>query len=271
MSEDLKQEIADIPEPEKTEETEKQLSSIEQRALEQGWKPKEQFDGEEDDFIDAKEFVRRGELFSKIEHQSKEVKQLRQALEALKQHHSKTKEVEYKRALKQLDQARRQAVVDGEHDRAFALEDKIEEIKEEKENFDNDFNQVAVPSQNTDQVFESWQSNNSWYGKDKAMTAFADKLGVEFRSEVLAGSMTKEEVFAKISREVKAEFKHKFQNPKASRGSAVEASSRGGRSNYSAGGFQLDDTQRAIMRKFVDQGVMTEAQYIKELKAQQEG
>ena len=248
---------------------ERQLSPVEQKALEQGWKPREEFDGNDDDFIDAKEFVRRGELFSKIEHQSKEVKQLRQALEALKAHHSKTKETEFKRALKQLDQARRQAVVDGEHDRAFALEDKIEEIKEEKEEFDKEFVASVPSAQNTDPVFESWQANNSWYGKDKAMTAFADKLGIELRAEVLAGALSKEDVFAKIAREVKAEFKHKFQNAKASRPGAVEPSSRGGRTNSSS--VVLTDQERAIMRKFVATGVMTEAEYLKELKAQKEG
>jgi cytochrome c556 len=63
-----------------------QRSDIETRALEMGWRPKEEFEGSEDDFIDAKEFVRRKPLFEKIEHQSKELKQIKQALEACKGH-----------------------------------------------------------------------------------------------------------------------------------------------------------------------------------------
>ena len=74
---------------------EKQFSAIEQKALDQGWRPKEEFDGDPDAFIDAPEFVRRGELFSKIEHQSKELKAVKAALDALKTHHSRVKEVEY--------------------------------------------------------------------------------------------------------------------------------------------------------------------------------
>lgn len=108
---------------------ERQLSAIEQKAIEQGWRPKEEFDGDESEFIDAPEFVRRGELFTKIEHQSKELKQVRQALEALKTHHNRVKETEYARALKELEAARKQALVEGEHDRFFALEEKIDEIK----------------------------------------------------------------------------------------------------------------------------------------------
>ena len=39
---------------------------IETRALEMGWRPKEEFDGNEEDFIDAKEFVRRKPLLCPI-------------------------------------------------------------------------------------------------------------------------------------------------------------------------------------------------------------
>ena len=108
---------------------EKQYSAIEQRAMEQGWRPKEEFQGDPEAFIDAPEFVRRGELFSKIEVTTRELKQVRQALDALKDHHSKVKETEYKRALASLEAARKQALVEGEHERFFALEEKIEEIK----------------------------------------------------------------------------------------------------------------------------------------------
>lgn len=43
----------------------------EAKALEMGWRPKEEWDGPEEDFIDAKEYVRRKSLFEKIEHQNK--------------------------------------------------------------------------------------------------------------------------------------------------------------------------------------------------------
>lgn len=270
-------EQTDIKPVEKTETVQeseaatKQPSAVEQRALDQGWRPKEEFEGDENEFIDAAEFVRRGELFSKIEHQSKEVKQLRQALEAFKVHHTNVKASEFKRALKQIDAARRQAVVDGEHDRAFALEDKMEEIKEEKAQFDAEIQQVSTApvAPHTDPVWENWQASNSWYGKDKAMTALADELGKEYRAEVLAGNLSKDQVFDKIAKEVKTEFKHKFQNNKTSRPAAVESSSRGGRSNYSDS-FQMSDDERSIMRKIVKTGIMTEAQYLKELKSQKE-
>lgn len=240
---------------------ERQLSAIEQKAIEQGWRPKEEFDGDEAEFIDAPEFVRRGELFTKIEHQSKELKQVRQALEALKTHHSRVKETEYTRALKELEAARKQALVEGEHDRFFALEEKIDEIKEEKAAFDDEVKKVDVaPSSNPNQAsFENWLAGNSWYNKDRAMRVFADSLGQELRNS----GVSFEKALTQISAEVRKEFSHKFQNQKASRPSAVEAPARNGKSSNS---FQLSDDERNIMRKFVRAGVMSEQEYIAELK-----
>lgn len=237
---------------------EKQPSAIEQTALEQGWRPKAEFTGDPDTFIDAAEFVRRGELFSKIEHQSKELKQVRQALEALKDHHSKVKETEYKRALQSLEAARKQALADGEHDRFFALEEKIEEVKTEKAEFDAELKQVPVEPNQPPQEFVSWVNQNKWYETDKAMRAYADKLGSE-----LASSYPPNQVLQMVAVEVKKEFAHKFTNPKSSRPMAVEPAGRGGNSSNS---FALTPDERDIMRKFVRSGVMTEQEYIAEIK-----
>jgi len=256
MSEELNTEVVETS----PSETSKELSPMEQKALEQGWRPKEEFNGDPESFIDAAEFVRRGELFSKIEHQSKELKQVRQALEALKDHHSKVKETEYKRALASLDSARKQALADGEHDRFFALEEKIEEVKAEKAEFDAELK--SVPTETTSiqppQEFVNWVNQNKWYESDKAMRAYADRLGAE-----LASSYPPATVLTMVEKEVKKEFSHKFTNPKSSRPMAVEPAGRGGTKSDS---FALSSDERDIMRKFVRSGVMSEQEYIAELK-----
>jgi len=236
-----------------------QLSATEQKAMEQGWRPKEEFSGDPDAFIDAAEFVRRGELFTKIEHQSKELKQVRQALDALKEHHSKVKETEYKNALKALDNARKRALTDGETDRFFALEERIEEVKAEKQAFDEDLAVVSPREEPINQEFTAWTKQNSWYESNKAMRAYADKIGIELHQE----GHDPKQVLKLVEQEVKKEFAHKFQNQKSLRPMAVEPS---GRSGGKADSFSLSPEERDIMRKFVRSGVMTEAEYISELK-----
>lgn len=240
---------------ENQEQEQKQPSPIEQKALEQGWRPRDEFDGDENDFIDAREFVRRGELFSKIEHQNKELKNVRQALDAFKIHHSKVKEAEYNRALKTLQDARKQAFVDGEHDRAFAIEERIEEIKTEKD----DIVREAQPVATDNQEFTEWTARNRWYSTDADLREEADAIGIGYHQK----GKSPTEVLALVEKRIKQIYPDKFTNERSKQPNKVESPSRGG---SRAESFPMDDTERTIMRKIVSTGAMTEQQYIAELK-----
>lgn len=250
------------PQVEQTTETTKEYTPIQLKAIEQGWIPKEDFDGEEDSFIDAPEFVRRGELFNKIEKQSKELKAVRQALDAFRQHHSKVKEMEYERALKTLKEAKRDATLNGEHERALALDDKIDEVKAEKEAISREVAQTQVqePEAYTPQ-FQQWVRNNSWYEDNRVMRKAADALGVELHQE----GYSPQEVLEMVEKEIRKEFAHKFTNPATKRPSAVESSTRQPTSRESV---LMTPEEVEIMRKIVAVTPgYTEADYKKELKA----
>lgn len=258
MSEDT---IVDTPEdtPEAPE-----LTPIQQKAAEQGWKPKEQFEGEEDEFIDAPEFVRRGELFGKIEHQSRELKAVKQALDALKQHNTKIEASAYDRAVKALKDQRKEAINDGETSRAFELDDQIEEATKAREQI---MREAQVPAvQEVDPAFTNWVDRNPWYTKDVAMQAVADRVGIEMARR----GVPQNEVLRKVEEEVRNAFPHKFTNPKRERATAVEPSSRGGTSVSRGADVAMDEDERAIMRKIVKTGVMTEAEYKAQLKKAKE-
>lgn len=250
---------------ETTEQTQKEreYSEIELKAIDQGWIPKEEFDGDESEFIDAPEFVRRGELFEKIERQSKELKNVRHALEAFKQHHSKVKEAEFERALKALREERKNAVIDGEHERALALEEKIDEIRAEKDQIKEDplYAPIEDEPEGYSPQMQSWVNRNQWYETNETMRATADALGKKFYEQ----GHSPHEVLALVEREIKKEFAHKFKGAARGTTQAVSSSTRSGKS--SADKFQLSPEETKIMRKFVDSGVMTEEQYIKDLKA----
>jgi len=61
-------------------ETQTQVDPYEAAAREQGWKPKEEFEGDEGKWRPAKEFVERGELFGKIDTLGKELKETKKPL-----------------------------------------------------------------------------------------------------------------------------------------------------------------------------------------------
>lgn len=232
------------------------LTAVQEKALEQGWKPKDQFEGDEDEFIDAPEFVRRGELFGKIEHQSKELKMVKQALDAFKQHHSKVAENEYNRALKALQEQRKQARVDGEFEKADALDEQIDEVKAQKAEVVN-----LPPVQELNPEFVAWSDKNTWYNSNKVMRAAADAIGI---AHARAG-VSPDQVLKLVEKEIREEFPHKFSNPARDRPNAVESSSRSG-SSVQRSTAVLDEGEREVMRKIVRSGVMTEAEYMAELK-----
>lgn len=262
MNEEIKQKIVPEQTPATEQTAEREYSAIEVQAIEQGWIPKEEFDGDTSEFIDAPEFVRRGELFGKIEKQSKELKAVRQALDAFRVHHSKVKEMEYERALKSLKDARRQATVEGDHERALALEDKIDEVRAEKDTLTREAAQTAV--QETDDYtpqFTSWVKENEWYETNRVMRKAADALGKDLHDE----GHSPAEVLVLVAQEIRKEFAHKFASPATKRTMAVEPSTRGTSSRDT---FQMTSEEESIMRKIVAVTPgYTEADYKKELKA----
>lgn len=247
--------------PEGTAPEQKEVDVFTERAMELGWRPQEEWTGNPEDFIDAKEFVRRQPLFEKIEHQSKELRQLRQAFDAFKTHHSKVKEVEYNRALAALKAEKRRALSEGETERALVIEDKIDEIQEQKTQFEHDAASIpSGPVDNPHPDFVRWTQENGWYNKDRAMTAFADRLGVELHAQGLNPAV----VLEQVTREIRKEFPHKFTNPKRERPGAVESGSR--RSNSAEPEVQLSDAERQIMNRILAAGGLTKEQYLADLK-----
>lgn len=235
-----------------------ELSPVELRAQEQGWVPQDEWDGEADAWRPAKEFLDRGELFKKIDDQSRTIKEFKKVLDDLKKHNAKISEVEYKRALDDLKTKKKEALLDGDADAVVDLDEKmvlVRDAQKEAAVATND-----TPEQSFNPVFVAWVDKNSWYNSNKAMRAYADTLG----NELGAKGMSPSDILSAVEREVKKEFAEKFQNPNRAKAPGVESSSnQGGKGKET---YTLSDEERRVMRRFVQSGALTEAEYIKQLK-----
>ena len=239
-------------------EPEVTLTPAEEKAMEQGWVPEDQWDGEPEQWRPAKEFLERGELFKKIEDQNRTIKEFKRALDDLKGNHAKTRETEYARALATLKQQKRTALEEGDAAAVIQLDDEIDLVKDE---------QTRLKQQNSQQTevginpeFASWVDKNKWYETNEPMKAYADALG---RSLAVKG-MSPSAVLQEVEKQVKLEFPNKFTNPNRNKPGAVEgSSSKGGKSG---GDVSLSDEERRVMQRFVRTGVMTEKDYIAELR-----
>jgi hypothetical protein len=253
---DENQKVEDTKEPEGDKKP-TDPSKIEQQALEMGWRPREEFDGDDDDFIDAKEFVRRKPLFDKIENTSKELKQVRKALEQFKTHYSAVKETEYNRAMSALKEARKTALADGDGDRFESIdaEIQVDEIQKAK-NTPIVQDEPAFPPE-----FVAWKEQNKWYDNKRFMKAFADDYGVELHKRGLSPT----EVLKQVAQEVRKKFPDEFVNPRKASAPDVETS-RGTTSETSIE-KGLTATERSIMNTLVRGNHITKEKYLADLKA----
>lgn len=241
-----------------------QLSEVEQKALEMGWRPKEEFEGDEVDFIDAKEFVQRQPLFDKIAAQSKQLKNLDKALHALQQHYTKVNETAYKKALADIKAQQEKAVEEGDLNTYHALNQKREEIEEEKEQLQTDF--IPEPEPQVHPTMQAWVARNSWYESQPHMRVFAEEVGARFKGALMAKTITPEDVLKEVEKAVRAEFPQKFRNPNKDKAPAVEGAPavKAGRKEAEP---ELTEVERNIMNTLVRQKVLTKEQYLADLKA----
>jgi len=259
MSTENEQEIVESPDT-GTENATPEPSDIEKRAMEMGWRPKEQFNGDEIDFIDAKEFVRRQPLFDKIESQSKQLKTLTRTLNELKEHYTKVNEAAYDRAITDLRAQRKEALSQGDGERFEKLDDQIKIAETEKQQLDQ-LRQAPAQEPEAHPEFVSWKSRNPWYEATGYMRTFADQIGVKLHQRGLPPA----EVLAEVEKAVRKEFPQKFKNANKEDAPSIES----GTSNVTKGGktsIELSDVERKIMNDFVRTGVMTKEEYINSLK-----
>jgi hypothetical protein len=242
-----------------------QLSNIELKAMDMGWRPKEEWEGEPEDFIEAGEFVRRKPLFDKIESASKEVKNTRKTLEAFKEHYQKVRETEYARAIADLKAQAKEARAEGEHGLAEDIVERREAIEAERDAFLEEQKALKVEETGLNPAFERWVTRNNWYQNQPHMRVFADNIGNQFHAQ----GMTLDKVLVEVEKAVRKEFPTKFRNPNRDNAPSVEGPSI----KKEGKGGSLDDSfmseqDRQFMARFVRDGVLTKEEYIRDMKIQ---
>lgn len=240
------------------------FNEIEQRALEQGWRPESEYDGP-GKWRDAEEFLDRGELFHKIEEQKKHAKQLEFTVQELKKHYKGIRETEYRRALNALKLQKREAMDEGDNGRVVEIDEQIAATKVEAGQALRQLDQPVanVDNTSTHPAFLIWQNRNSWYASKPAMRAYADEIGTQL---AMRGMNNPVEILQEVERRVRKEFSNEFTNPNRDKPGSVEGS--GNRSGRKADSFELTADERKVMNRFVKQGVLTEAEYIRDIKEQ---
>ena len=104
----------------------------EEKARLQGWKAKEEWDGPEDEFIDARAFVKNGELIARIKKVEAEQRATIEATQKFKEHFTKQKEAEYQTKLAELREKKWAALEEGDVAKAKQAETAFEELQAQR-------------------------------------------------------------------------------------------------------------------------------------------
>lgn len=234
------------------------LNTIEDQAREQGWVPKEDFQGEEHKWVEPGEFIRRGELFKKIDQVSRTAKQAEQTLAQFKSHYLKMQDIANKNALEALKRERKEARDQGDFDKVDSIEEQMDEVKANAVASKEEINKANEVPEVYPEV-QAWVDRNSWYSTDTRMKAYADTVAAELSSQGTKGKF----LLDGIDAEIRKAFPAKFTNPNRERPGSVESPTNRGRSG---GTMDLSDQERSIMNNLVKNGVMTKDEYIADLK-----
>jgi len=255
---------------------------IRQEAESQGWVPKEKFRGNETDWVDADVFVKRGReilpilrknnenLIKDLQSTKEQLKEFREAAEEFKRFQKdayERKAQDYELRIQAIKESRAQAISDGDGQKVNALDDALDQAKENFKEAKQSVKDV-VSAKNLEPTPEAidpglqvWLDRNTWFGQDKRLTGMVNGIGESLRLEF---PLLKGQAFLdKLDEVLAEEFPNKF-GKKQSPSSRVESGS--GRQSRSGGNAQSYDNlppeAKSACDRFVKQKLMTREQYV---------
>ncbi|MDE3022995.1 MAG: hypothetical protein KGI54_14245 [Pseudomonadota bacterium] len=248
------------PEPTETSSEERQYTKVELEAMDQGWVPEEEYTGDPDRYVSAKEFIQRGELFKKIESQSRELREQRKMLEHLSQLSKQSYDAGVKQTLANLRNARKEAFAEGDLDKVSQIEERIDAVKEQVEAQKASENIPQVPQVAPE--LQTWIDKNRWYETDVVMRGAADAIGIQLARE----GRSPTDVLREVERRIKQEFPNKFHNPNRDRAASVEGGNGVRKVSKNSDDVELTPLERDMMNKLVRAGHLTEKEYKDQIK-----
>ena len=207
---------------------------VETEALAMGWKPRSEFKGPDDKFVDAAEYVERGKtimpfLRKELAGAYKKIEGLEKAVKTSIQHISKAEQRAYVKARADLDAELAHYAAAGDAANAKAVTDEI--VALEKDVI------AKADDPETPPEMQAWMDENPWYGTDDEMSAACDVIGRKVFNEGITGKAQ----IAEVDKRMRAKFPHFFakpENPNRKLPGAVEG---GGQSPRARGGKTYAD------------------------------
>lgn len=193
------------------EQEEAQDDTYATEAKEMGWRPKDEYEGDEEKWVDAKTFVERGEHIMPILRannkrikqdlltREKEIATLKQSVEsankaikALQKSYTESTKQQVEQATKDLREQLKQARVVGDVDAEFEIQDKLTDLressKEVQEEATSSTSDKGEGTQTLAPEFVAWNKENPWFGdnttpENRKRTRELVRIGEDLRDD----------------------------------------------------------------------------------------
>lgn len=243
------------------------LTPEEAKAIDGGWRPQEEWEGEADEWINARTFNKNGEFMDRIKSQTsqlrgqdRKINKLETNMERLAEHNRKMDEVAFKKALNELKGLKRDALDMADHDQVIEIDEQINDLKTLQTQPETVETTDETGTVNPE--VEAWIAQNEWYSKDTTLRGAADALTMEIvqTNPELRGNPT--EVLERVTARLKEEFPSKFGKTRRGTPQSVAEAGQADTSSRSKGGSKkftskhLNEVQMEYGRNFVRDGVM---------------
>lgn len=236
---------------------------LEQEARSLGWVPEDQFKGDKTKWVDAEEFVERGKHLMPILRQNNarlqkelltrdqkigtletRLENATKAIEKLDKHYSEANKRAVETARKQLAEELKDAREDGDIEREFAIQDKLQDLRQVQDTSDEstpDKNKPPKkPEETASQDLQEFKAENDWFGEDKVKTKAYLRLAEDMREE--GNPLTGKAFMDAVVQELES---RESGNPRTSK---VESSGPSGRRTGTKGFASLpEDAKKACL------------------------
>ena len=257
------------------EEGEKKFTPTQEKAFSKGWRPEKDWDGESDEWVDAREFNFRGELMARISEQSSilnnfknQIAERDTTIKDMSAHHKNVAEIEYKKALKMLQDAKVEALDEGESETVVKLDDEIDDLKQKARRSKVPNTKKPIKDTTPPEVIDWLQkTQNKWYVNDPFLKSVADGIA---KGIIQANPNTAPtRLLEQMDKKIREELPHRFDgNPSVNQHDTDDTtpSRKSGQKGKKLGMRDLDEVQKDVAKRYIKLGVMTLDEYIDDLK-----
>lgn len=261
---------------------------IEEEAKHQGWAPKEEWKGPEEDWIDAETFVKRGKeinpilkknnerLLRELDGTKKQMEELRKATEEFRTYQKTQTEQKVsalQEEIKTLREEKKLAITSGDGERVVAIDEKIDDIKEQQQQVKETVKEEkqAPAAEPVPPEMQEWLDKNFWYKNDVRMAAAANVIAEDIRKGQpwLNGADFLEELDKALEENFSPERLGKGK--KKQERNPVEGASGGSRPGGSKGKNTYESLPADVKAQcdvFVKQKLLTKEQYVEDYYSQ---